>query len=199
MNDWSEYLESVCHSYAKWWQIYTLSDVVEQEEEEEDTIPLLDLGLMVETIDPEDDDLEQGEQQQKIERLTVLEGLRKYAPEHVLLIGRPGSGKSTALARLLLETAQDALVNAADQIPVLVELRYYQTSILDLVQNFLLRHRMRLNQDEIQELLFSGRFFLLVDGLNELPSVEARREVRVFRQTYPQTAMIWTTRELVVI
>ncbi|BAZ25074.1 PBS lyase HEAT-like repeat domain protein [Kalymmatonema gypsitolerans NIES-4073] len=56
---------------------------------------------MVQTVERE----QQGEKQEKIERFSVLEGLRQYAPDHVLLVGRPGSGKSTALARLLLEQA----------------------------------------------------------------------------------------------
>jgi len=47
-------------------------------------------------------------EKEKIERLTVLDGLRKYALEHVLLVGRPGSGKSTALVRLVLEEAEKA-------------------------------------------------------------------------------------------
>jgi energy-coupling factor transporter ATP-binding protein EcfA2 len=48
---------------------------------------------------------------EKIERFPVLEGIRKCVKEHrqVLLVGRPGSGKSTTLARLLLEEARAAL------------------------------------------------------------------------------------------
>jgi putative NADH-flavin reductase len=66
--------------------------------------PLFDFDLMVQTIQPAKE--EPGEAQQKTERC-VLEGLRKYAPKHVLLVGRPGSGKSTALVRLLLEEAEN--------------------------------------------------------------------------------------------
>ncbi len=59
---------------------------------------------MVQTV--KRDREERGEGHDKVERLTVLEGLRKYASEHVLLIGRPGSGKSTALAMQPLSEAQ---------------------------------------------------------------------------------------------
>jgi predicted NACHT family NTPase len=51
-------------------------------------------------------DREERGKEEKIERLGVLEGLRKYSSDHVLLVGRPGSGKSTALVRLVLEEAQ---------------------------------------------------------------------------------------------
>mgnify|MGYP001802489500 CR=1 FL=1 len=96
---------------------------------------------MVETIKEE-----QGKtkQQEKTERLTVLEGLLKYSGNHVLLIGRPGSGKSTALLRLLLELAQSFIGRKAKRndaisiideenakIPILIELRFYTTSIID--------------------------------------------------------------------
>lgn len=42
----------------------------------------------------------------------------------MLLLGRPGSGKSTALAWLLLQEAENALEEQQTKIPVLVELRY---------------------------------------------------------------------------
>ncbi|MGB7415814.1 MAG: hypothetical protein WA902_16530 [Thermosynechococcaceae cyanobacterium] len=43
---------------------------------------------------------EQAKNEKKREQFSVLKGVRKYAPEHVLLVGKPGSGKSTALQRL---------------------------------------------------------------------------------------------------
>ncbi len=102
---WRPYLESICREYAKWWEVYTLTDVAGKKslEQRQNISPLLDLGLMVQTVAEEK---QRERPEEKIERLTVLEGLRKYAPNHVLLVGRPGSGKSTALARLLLEEAE---------------------------------------------------------------------------------------------
>ena len=184
---------------------------------------------------------ERSEAQEKTERLDVLAGLRKYAQEHVLLVGRPGSGKSTALVRLLLEEAEKArsplnpplergeaksskslLLSRADKIsgesfshnkaksseppflrgarriiPVLVELRYYETSVLDLIRDFLKRHRLLLDTATIEKLLFDGQFLLLVDGINELPSATARQNLYTFRQDYEKsTPMIFTTRDL---
>ncbi|BAZ28206.1 hypothetical protein NIES4074_06370 [Cylindrospermum sp. NIES-4074] len=202
MVNWSEYLESVRQTYAQWWKVYTFTDVVGHRQVEQEA-PLWNFDLQVQTIKPRD---EQREQQEKIEQYSVLEGLRKYKSDHVLLVGKPGSGKSTALLRLLLEEAEReelaphslALkgVGGLGQIPVLVELRYYQTSIIDLIRNFCKRHRLLFKNAEIEELLFQGQFLLLVDGLNELPSEEARRNLQAFRQDYRQTPMIFTTRDL---
>ena len=172
--------------------------------------PLLDIGLMVETLKQEKESRE--EKSEKIERLTVLDGLRKYAADHVLLVGRPGSGKSTALVRLLLEEAEQAQNHQENkQIPILVELRFYQTSILNLIRDFLLRHDPNLPIDgrdamlfptgtlreRVSTLLRQGKFLLLMDGVNELPSEAARRDLRTFRQNYQKTTpMVFTTRDL---
>jgi predicted NACHT family NTPase len=74
-------------------------------------------------------------------------------------------------------------------------LRQYQTSVLDLIQEFLLRHELRLDIEDIKTLLIQGRFLLLLDGLNELPTV-AWREVECFEQKYRQTPMIFTSRDV---
>ena len=210
MMDWRPYLESIRDEYGQWWQYYTISDVVGEQADPKKikAKPPLLMGLMVETAvrdeeatDPDD------EKQPKMERLGVLEGLRKYAAEHLLLVGRPGSGKSTALVRLLLEEAQNCLETVEKlerpptektAIPVLVELRYFQTSVLALIRNFLKRHGVLLSESEIEKLLVEGRFLLLVDGVNELPTEEARRLTKVFRQDHPKTGMIFTTRDISV-
>jgi predicted NACHT family NTPase len=232
MVNWSRYLESLCTNYAQWWQAYTITDVVGQKRVEAESSPLLfDFGLMVQTVERERDERGKGEEkvererdergkgEEKVERLSVLEGLRKYASEHVLLVGRPGSGKSTALARLLLEEAETSSqffsrnivgvgaqglaplqgINGQTKIPVLVELRYYRTSILDLIQDFLQRHDANLTVDAetLKTWLRQGQLLLLLDGLNELPSEEARRDLQKFRQDYQKTTpMIFTTRDL---
>lgn len=217
--DFPNYLQSVCDTYQRWWKLYTITDVEGSEtaQRQEMSSPF-DFGLMVQMVEAKQQ--ERGETpektEQKTERLPVLEGISKYAENHVLLVGRPGSGKSTALARLLLEeanscragilpainaggqdahpTRQDA--NKQQKIPVLVELRQYKTSVLDLIENFLLRHQLRLETAQIKNLLYDGQFLLLVDGVNELPNEDAQRDLKTFRQNYPKTPMIFTTRDL---
>ncbi len=205
------YLQSICDTYSESLRCYTITDVVGKQRDELERrsamlplSPFFDFGLMVEKV--------KQQQEEKTERLTVIEGLRKYACNHVLLIGRPGSGKSTALLRLLLETSpQTPLLRGEglnsphsladsgenEQIPILVELRFYKTSIIELIRDFLKRHQLRLEINEIEELLFAGKFLLLIDGVNELPSEAARQDLQKFRQDYQQTTpMIFTTRDL---
>ncbi|MBD2207496.1 HEAT repeat domain-containing protein [Calothrix sp. FACHB-1219] len=185
--DFQHYLESVCHTYQHWWEKYTITDV----EGRRQNSPFE--GLMVATVSPKQDN--RGDTQEKTERLPVQEGLRKYAENHVLLVGKPGSGKSTALAQMLFEEAEKAKSRSdSGCIPVLVELRQYQTSVLDLIQSFLQRHG--LYDVEIKTLLRNRQLLLLVDGVNELPNEEARRELKTFRINNPKTPMIFTTRDL---
>jgi predicted NACHT family NTPase len=101
------------------------------------------------------------------------------------------------LTRLLLEEAEKCRgAEERQKIPVLVQLRYYRTSVLDLIRSFLKENDVLLDIAEIERLLFEKQFLLLVDGLNELPSEEARRDLIAFRRENAVTLMIFTTRDL---
>lgn len=184
------YFQAIARHDRRSSNFYTLTDV-------ENKPHFYDMGFMVQTPQPKQPvAMPFAEKQEKVERFTVLEGIRKYANEHVLLIGKPGSGKSTALQQLLLEEAELCLKAEKRKIPVLIELRSWRTSVVDLIQKFFRKHKLRLSTDNIDNLLFEEQLFLLFDGLNELPSDEARREVADFRENNPQIPMIFTTRDL---
>lgn len=127
------YLQSLIddRKYQQKWGFYTPTDAIGRLPEQAATG--LDIGLMVQLMQPQQSEAQaaqaserqekeqqEKERQEKTERLPVLEGIRKYAPEHVLLMGRPGSGKSTALLRLLLDEARNALSDPAAKMPVLM-------------------------------------------------------------------------------
>jgi hypothetical protein len=80
----------------------------------------------------------------------------------------------------------------------LVELRYWQTSVIERIQAFLYKHDPDLTLDEasLTTLLRQGQFLLLIDGLNELPSEEDRRDVTRFEKDFAKAYMIFTTREI---
>ena len=203
--DWDKYLNSVFRTYQDWWKYYILTDVESDKYEkaglEPPFIPF-DLDAQLDEPDEKRKKREEGEfdVRKKREKINVLDGIRKYSGEHVLLVGRPGSGKTTALWRLLLEEAQKAKENKNSRIPVLVELKYFKTSTIDLINDFLYRHGINLEAEKkdeiIKSLLSDGKLILLIDGLNELPSEEARRELRIFRENNKTVPMIFTTREL---
>ena len=155
-----------------------------------------DLALEVQDLIEKKQEPEQRQEQPKIETYGVLEGILKYATEHVLLVGKPGSGKTTALERLL---AEGNLI--AGRLPIFLRLRDLNPKlihpVLERLRLGLLKRGLRFSLETLEELLQRGQFLLLFDGINELPAPGLRRAVQDFRERYrPTTPMIFTTRPL---
>lgn len=160
-----------------------------------------ELPLQVQTWLPSQSSSQSFKEQR--EQMEVLDGLRKYAPSHVLLLGKPGSGKSTSLKRLQWEEARRCLEgekqenDGAIRIPVLLELRSFRHNlVLKFIQDSFKRRKLRLGEEEIDHLLFNGQLLLLFDGLNELPSDNSWQEIGEFRRDYPDSSMIFSSRDL---
>ncbi len=115
----------------------------------------------------------------------------------MLLRGRPGSGKTTTLSKLLLEEADKAKQDPQARIPVIVSLRRLKTTTSRLVRDALQRHGVRLRANQLDSLLSQGRFLLLFDGVNELPKEETRLDLESFRLKHTaSTPMVFTTRDI---
>lgn len=132
----------------------------------------------------------------------LREGLRRY--DHMLLLGPPGGGKTTALWRLALDLAEDGLAGADDApLPVFVRLGGLQpgqtlrdllaanlaTAVLDdgHGRQFPLSAHRALG-GLLDGLLEEGRLVLLWDGLNETPRslfATSARALAAFQRTYP--------------
>jgi energy-coupling factor transporter ATP-binding protein EcfA2 len=138
-----------------------------------------------------------GQPEEKVSPVPVLEGVRAFCAEHrhVLLVGRPGSGKSTALNQLLMAEAKRALENSALPIPVLVQLKSDQP-ILELIRKALRRGKLRLDESVVEDLLFEGNLLLLLDGINEIPRLDLQQALQEFREDNLDVPMIFTTRDL---
>jgi HEAT repeat protein len=218
--DFQPYLRSIRTKYDRWNRLYTPTDAEHdrsrcRDEKIDRRIgiggiddPMLLFEQMAEIVHPpkkesekdgEQDGEKEGEKREIRETIGVLLGLREYARERVLLVGRPGLGKSTTLQRFLFEEAQTALEAQHPQwIPILVELRYCQGSPFDRLRASLQQHdrELHLSDADLRQELQRGRFLLLFDGLNELPLEEVRQEIRQFCQDYRQCPLVGTTRDL---
>jgi HEAT repeat protein len=85
-------------------------------------------------------------------------------------------------------------VDLGGKIPVLVELRYWQGSIAQLILDSFTRHGLALKEEQLETVL--PQLLILFDGVNELPSEEARSQLCAFRRNHPKLPMIFTTRDL---
>lgn len=191
--DFSGYLQAVCEDdrYRKVHDLYTETEVL--------------ISLEAETVEQKsataDGNHETESAPPKVERFPVLEGLRKYAlgekRQHLLLAGRPGSGKSTTLKRLLLEQAKVVLADSTQPVPIYIQLKR-DISLLELIANELEKGNIELEEKELKRLLRRRHLLLLLDGVNEIPSDEQRRKLQEFREDNSTTPMIFTTRDLAV-
>ena len=182
--DFPKYLQSLVESYKKQQHLYTLTD--------------LQVEVRVE-ITPEDRSQPRSPENKpetKIDRLEVLTGLRKYVQQgNVLLLGKPGSGKSTVLQRFRWELALEALKEGDRQIPVLVQLRSDRSIVQAICAEFR-QAKLRVCPEEVDDLLLDGKLLLLMDGVNEMPSQQRRQDLQLFRDDNRDTPMIFTTRDL---
>lgn len=189
------YLESICDYYSQWWSQSVLTDTERQQTEP------FNFDLYVREVK------RQSEEKTKVEDLPPLplvEALDQHVTRkrRVLLVGRPGAGKTKALFRYLLELAKQALDNPLAKIPVLVRLKDYQISsgsqysgIIHLIRKELLSLKL----EEIERYLFlEQKFLLLIDGLNESTSLELRKDLQQFLDSCRkrQVPIVFTTRLL---
>jgi len=147
-----------------------------------------------------------GEQPQK-KILPLFQGIRDYLrSEHVLLVGSPGVGKSSALWHCLDIFANEELEASQPRIPVLVQLKGYRDSfvstedpsgLLTLIRSSI-RPYLRLSIPEVDDLLCDKRLILLLDGLNEIPAGAFRTHLKAFRDECKEleVSLICSSREL---
>jgi len=181
--DFPKYLQFLVDDYQQKQHLYTLTD--------------LQVEVRVEIPPQEKSQLPaENQPKTKIDRLEVLAGLRKYVQQgNVLLLGKPGSGKSTVLQRFRWELALEALEKGDRPIPVLVELRYDQ-SIIDAICAEFENAQLIVSPEEVNDLRVRGKLLLLLDGVNEMPSQKRRQELERFHDKNSHTRMIFTTRDL---
>lgn len=85
--------------------------------------------------------------------------------QRVVLLGEPGSGKTTTLLQLAVDLAREAQ-NDSDNLPVFVPLRQFDGT--SSFENFV-KAQMHTLQSQYETLLQSGKLIFLLDALNEMP------------------------------
>jgi predicted NACHT family NTPase len=128
-------------------------------------------------------------------RVSGLEVLAKNA--NLMVMGRPGSGKTTYLQRVVMECNAGNL--QAHLIPVLIKLRDFVEDGREVAYSLerYLKQCWRLSDAETQLIFDRGRSLVLLDGLDEVTGEDGKniaKEIKRFTRTYPQVQVIITCR-----
>jgi len=191
------YLGGLLKCYEYWRDHYTpLAGIAEVRAAVEDG-PRLDLPMAF--IPPGFEKLvEHGYGERAEVRREPVDDLRAAVAEHrrVILLGDPGSGKTTTLWRLAYDYAQAAQADAQAPLPLLVPLGNYTDS--GSFDAYLARH-LGLLAPYLETYRASARLILLLDGLNEMPQAgyaERVGRIRDVLKRYPDEAVVVTCRAL---
>nr|WP_277879363.1 NACHT domain-containing protein [Coleofasciculus sp. FACHB-712] len=115
-----------------------------------------------------------------------------------MVVGKPGSGKTTYLQRVVTECNTGNL--QAHRIPVLIKLREFVEDGREVaysLERYLERYWRLLDAEETQLVLDRGRVLVLLDGLDEVTGEDGKnitKEIKRFARTYPQVQVIVTCR-----
>jgi predicted NACHT family NTPase len=125
---------------------------------------------------------------------------------YLVILGDPGSGKSSLVQYIALQWAATAIEESSSlPLPLLIELRrYVQSRDKQKCQNFVEFCQQGhgfiypLHPQQLNERLRTGKVFVLFDGLDEVFEASKRDEVITeiirFTQDYPQVRVLVTSR-----
>ncbi len=131
----------------------------------------------------------------KRERVLGLEVLGKNT--NLMVVGKPGSGKTTYLQRVVTECNEGNL--QGHRIPVLIKLRDFVDDSCNIAYSLkrYLKKYWQLSSAKAKLILDQGRALVLLDGLDEVTGKDGKKIAKLikgFARTYPQVQVIVTCR-----
>ena len=133
-----------------------------------------------------------GEARQRLSGLEIL-----GQDTHLMIVGKPGSGKTTYLQRIVTECNAGKL--QPHRIPVMIKLREFVDDGCEnaySIERYLEKY-WRLSEAETQLLLHQGRALILLDGLDEAigeAGNKITKQIKFLARTFPQILVIVTCR-----
>ncbi|MEG5062366.1 NACHT domain-containing protein [Microcoleus sp. B3-A4] len=131
-----------------------------------------------------------GKEQKRVPGLEVL-----AKNTNLMVVGKPGSGKTTYLQRVVTECNAGNL--QAHRIPVLIRLRDFVRDGRKLIYSLKPYLEKCWQLSDVETLLKQGRVLVLFDGLDEVTGEDGKNiteEMKKFARDYPQVQVIVTCR-----
>ncbi|MBD2343329.1 NACHT domain-containing protein [Anabaena subtropica] len=131
--------------------------------------------------------------------LPGLEAISRYSK--LMLLGKPGSGKTTFLQYLAIECNSGKLL--PNQVPIFIKLKEFAEDTQNESKLNLLKYIIKdcccagIEEESILAILTGGKAFILFDGLDEVPLNnvdQVIREIRQLIQTFYKNQVVITCR-----
>lgn len=169
-----EYLDLVCGEYQNYWEKHVFIDEIREEWFE------FELNTEVERKNGQEEDAQKKPQ---AEKQSILKAVREIDSKSLLIYGRSGSGKSTLLAKIFYEAALKAQRHKSDLIPILIELRSYESAgespgIQGLILRTLQNYDPELGENDLAQIRKQKKLLLFIDGFNELADDKAKIKIK---------------------
>jgi predicted NACHT family NTPase len=133
------------------------------------------------------------------ERVPAQEAVTTYP--RLMMLGKPGSGKTTFLKHLAIECNKGQFL--ADRLPIFIGLKHFAEDASDAGDFNLFNYISQdlascgVSYEELETLLRHGRALILLDGLDEVPQAHFKKvlkEIRRFAEKYYQNQLVITCR-----
>lgn len=150
----------------------------------------------------------QSTQKQRPMKEVPFTDLLESSNDRIAIIGDLGTGKSTALRRILLLTIESNLRDSHKYpVPIYIRFRDIDFSTNDPIIKALQSEFASLapseQESDIDEILEDGHLLVLIDGLDELESKErierALEELNLFSQVYSRSRIVITSRSIEIL